>query len=113
MATDALLHKREPTVIAVTTLTPNFFLYINTPPRFYYDGIIYQILPSLKKTILITYSATPPVYIEICFENCYFISKKTAISRLLHNIPYVVFRKCSFHDEIYIVEKTLEILIFK
>ena len=81
--------------------------------RNYYDGIIYQILPSLKKTILITYSATPPVYIEICFENCYFISKKTEISRLLHNIPYVVFRKCSFHDEIYIVEKTLEILIFK
>ena len=36
IATDALLHKREPTVIAVTTLTPNFFLYINTPPRFFW-----------------------------------------------------------------------------
>ena len=42
IATDALLHKREPTVIAVTTLTPNFFLYINTPPRFFLvGGIIY------------------------------------------------------------------------
>ena len=42
IATDALLHKREPTVIAVTTLTPNFFLYINTPSRFFLvGGIIY------------------------------------------------------------------------
>ena len=61
IATDALLHKREPTVIAVTTLTPNFFLYINTPPRFFLvGGIIYWILPPLKQPYnLITYSAIP------------------------------------------------------
>ena len=61
IATDALLHKREPTVIAVTTLTPNFFLYINTPPRFFLvGGIIYWILPPLKQPYnLITYSAVP------------------------------------------------------